>query len=87
MILYRIVNSLLRLINSYFSYILEQFEVSEMFFSCIYVSIVLMDFKLAEWLYDNILSELYSKNEKLLQGQILLRMDRNQTKKGETISN
>ena len=37
-----------------------------MFIACIYLSIVVLDFKLAEWIYDNILNDLLSKNEKIL---------------------
>ena len=34
--------------------------------TCLYVTVVVGDFKLAIWIYDNFLSELYNKNEKLL---------------------
>ena len=63
---YWVVFCLLKLVSEYLSGILSILDVSSATVSGLHVVLVVLDFYLAEWIYDNAISELFSKNEKLL---------------------
>lgn len=41
-------------------------EVGDMSIAVMYASLVIMNFKLAEWVYDNMINEMFHRNQKLL---------------------
>ena len=63
---YWVVYCLFKLISDYLSNFLSYLDVSTAAISIIHVFLVVMDFYVAEWLYDNIVSEFFSRNEKIL---------------------
>ena len=65
---YWVVHCLIKLISDYLSGVLSYFDVGSASISVLHVGLVLMDFYVAEWLYDNVVFELFSKNERLLHG-------------------
>ena len=55
----------IRLVYSYLGFLFGIFEISDMFVSLIYAAMVLMNFRLAEFVYDRFLFEVLQANEKL----------------------
>ena len=60
------VNCLLRLIHYYLVDWLDVLDIGELTLSTMYFGLAIWNFKASEWLYDNIISEAFKKNEILL---------------------
>jgi hypothetical protein len=65
---YWVVFCCFKLISDYLIGILSYLDVSVRSLSGVHVVLVPFDFYVAEWLYDNIVYEFFSHNEKLLHG-------------------
>ena len=55
-----------RLLDDYLASFLDYLDVSSKTIAAIHVALVVMDFYAAEWVYDNIVFELFHRNEKFL---------------------
>ena len=56
---YWVVHCIIRLASDYLSKVLDQLDVSVRTISVIHCVLVVMDFYVAEWLYDNIVFEFF----------------------------
>ena len=60
------MHCLFRLVSEYLSNVLDYLDVSLTAISTIHFLLVVMDFYVSEWLYDNMVFEFFSRNEKIL---------------------
>lgn len=61
-----VIYSLMHLIVYYTETILEMLEVTDIALTCVYLFLILNNFQGAEWAYDNLITEGFSRHEKRL---------------------
>ena len=63
---YWVVFCIIHLINYYMEWILKRLEIENLAITIIFFSLVVWDFALAEFVYQNVIFELFNKNEVML---------------------
>ena len=66
MYVYRVVHCLYSLLTYYFGTYLGYLDIGEMTISVVHAALVVLNFRFAEWVYDNIVSEGFKHNQRFL---------------------